>query len=74
MIHRDIKPSNIIVDQAGAPHLTDFGIAKLVDEEGLTLTGDLAGTVHYMSPEQAASRKRPGRPSHGHLLPGRGAL
>ena len=56
VIHRDIKPSNIIVDQAGAPHLTDFGIAKLVDEEGLTLTGDLAGTVHYMSPEQAASR------------------
>lgn len=54
VIHRDVKPSNIIVDAAGEPHLTDFGIAKLATEDMSTVTGERAGTVHYMSPEQAA--------------------
>jgi hypothetical protein len=53
VIHRDVKPSNILLDTDGAPHLTDFGIARLVDLTGLTRTGHVAGSCRYMSPEQA---------------------
>jgi len=52
VVHRDVKPSNIIIDSSGEPHLTDFGIAKIDGGLALTTPGDLAGTVHYMSPEQ----------------------
>ena len=54
VVHRDIKPSNIVVDAAGAPHLLDFGIAKLLDETGsdATLTDARAMTPHYAAPEQ----------------------
>lgn len=57
--HRDIKPSNIIVRRDGEPVLLDFGVAKLRNEanDELTLTGQLFGTVEYMSPEQALSSK-----------------
>ncbi len=52
VIHRDIKPANIMVDVEGVPVVTDFGIAKVANTEGLTLTGAAIGTPHYMSPEQ----------------------
>jgi len=54
VLHRDLKPHNILVDARGRPYLTDFGLAKwLVAGESLTHTGDLLGSPHYMSPEQA---------------------
>ena len=57
VLHRDLKPSNILLDQDGSPHLTDFGIAKLMDEEtALTQTAELLGTPSYMAPEQAAGK------------------
>jgi TolB-like protein/Flp pilus assembly protein TadD/predicted Ser/Thr protein kinase len=54
ILHRDIKPGNILVDQTGEPHLTDFGLARLVEAES-TVTGtlELLGTPSYMAPEQA---------------------
>lgn len=53
VLHRDIKPGNILIDPAGEPHLTDFGLAKILDQGGpLTASGDAPGTPSYMSPEQ----------------------
>lgn len=54
VIHRDLKPANIMVDKDGQPRLTDFGLAKVLqEEEGLTMTGQVMGTPNYMAPEQA---------------------
>ncbi len=52
VIHRDVKPANIMISTDGHPILTDFGIAKVADKQGLTMTGATIGTPTYMSPEQ----------------------
>lgn len=53
IVHRDLKPENILVDLAGEPHITDFGLARKLDDR-LTEQGITLGTVAYMSPEQAS--------------------
>ncbi|MFT7463460.1 MAG: serine/threonine protein kinase [Pseudohongiellaceae bacterium] len=53
IVHRDVKPSNIIIDQLGQPHLTDFGIAKMLGAAAVTRDGDITGSCRYLSPEQA---------------------
>src|SRR6267378_1122457 len=54
ILHRDIKPGNILLDAKGEPHITDFGLARLVESESsVTQTLDVLGTPSYMAPEQA---------------------
>jgi WD40 repeat protein/serine/threonine protein kinase len=59
IIHRDIKPANLLLDASGNLWITDFGLARMVSEAGLTMTGDLLGTLRYMSPEQALAKRVP---------------
>ncbi len=58
VIHRDVKPGNLMLDGHGALWVTDFGLAHLQHADGsLTMTGDLVGTLRYMSPEQAMGKR-----------------
>jgi WD40 repeat protein len=59
VVHRDIKPSNLLLDGRGVVWVTDFGLARRLDDAALTHSGQLVGTPRYMSPEQAAAAKEP---------------
>ncbi len=56
VLHRDIKPSNLLLDVRGNVWITDFGLAKTIEADGLTPTGDIVGTVRYMAPERFRGR------------------
>jgi eukaryotic-like serine/threonine-protein kinase len=57
VVHRDIKPGNLLLDAHGHLWITDFGLAQFQADAGLTQTGDLLGTLRYMSPEQAGGQR-----------------
>ncbi len=58
LVHRDLKPSNILLQKSdGRVRITDFGLAKCIDDNQLTKTGTVLGTPHYMSPEQALGKR-----------------
>src|SRR5262249_5324375 len=58
VLHRDLKPANVLLDEKGRPKITDFGLARKLDDQGRTQTGAVLGTPSYMAPEQAAGDVR----------------
>src|SRR5262249_39298772 len=59
VVHRDIKPANLLADARGNLWVADFGLAHCHSQAALTMTGDLVGTLRYMSPEQALAKRVP---------------
>jgi serine/threonine protein kinase/Flp pilus assembly protein TadD len=57
IVHRDVKPANLMLDATGRLWVTDFGLAQIQSDTRLTMTGDLVGTLRYMSPEQALAKR-----------------
>jgi serine/threonine protein kinase len=57
VIHRDIKPANLLLDERGEVWITDFGLAQFQSQAALTITGELVGTLRYVSPEQAMAKR-----------------
>lgn len=56
VVHRDVKPSNVMLDESGHAWIMDFGLARMVNDAAVTRSGQLLGTLCYMSPEQAAGK------------------
>src|SRR5262249_62178292 len=59
VIHRDLKPSNLLLSPANRLSLNDFGLARVLEQPGMTLSGEFVGTPAYMSPEQIAVGRIP---------------
>ncbi len=61
IVHRDVKPQNVLIDEEGSAKVTDFGIARTLEENGLTADGRVLGTTDYVAPEQALGRQVTGQ-------------